>query len=205
MNDRMITMKKRFWGDRKAILHSRDIRKCEKEFVILFDPDVKKRFYDSINRLVVDSRYAIVAAAIDKEAHIKKYGKLADDVYQIALSFVIERAIFYLDDQAGQDKHLHLTIERRGSKEDAKLREHFQQICSRGTGYVSPGRLQQYRLSIEFRAKRDDVNGLQLADLIAYPIARHVMDPDRANPAFDVLAGKFYAKGGKRYGLKVFP
>jgi hypothetical protein len=50
-----------------------------------------------------------------------------------------------------------------------------------------------------------DVNGLQLSDLIAYPVARHVLDPIRANPAFDVLVGKFYSKGGKRYGLKVFP
>jgi hypothetical protein len=44
-----------------------------------------------------------------------------------------------------------------------------------------------------------------MADLLAYPIARYVMEPKRANPAFDVLESKIYKKNGKRYGLKNFP
>jgi hypothetical protein len=34
---------------------------------------------------------------------------------------------------------------------------------------------------------------LEAADLAAYPIARHVLDPSEANPAFDVLRPKLYA------------
>jgi len=205
VNAEMVTLKQGFWGDRKAILHSRDIRKCEKEFQILFDQDIKKRFYAAVNQLVMSSDYAIIASAINKENHIKQYGKLASDVYEIALSFIIERSVFYLDDQPGGEKSLHITIERRGRKEDARLHEHFQRLCSRGTGYVTPERIHAYQLDIEFISKSDDVNGLQLADLIAYPIARHVLDPARANPSFDVLEPKFYSKGGRRFGLKVFP
>ena len=198
-------IKRMFWGNKKVILHSRDIRKCDREFQILFDPDKKRDFYKAVNQVVSTSNYTIIAAAINKEAHIKQYGRLANDVYAIALSFVIERGVFYLDDQAGRDKRLHITIECRGKKEDAQLHEHFQQLCSRGTGFVSAARLNAYGVEVEFVSKNSDVNGLQLSDLIAYPVARHVLDPERANPAFDVLAGKFYAKGEKRYGLKVFP
>lgn len=36
-------MKQRFWGTTGVILHSRDIRKCEKSFVNLFDLKVKKK------------------------------------------------------------------------------------------------------------------------------------------------------------------
>ena len=201
----MADIKRRFWGDKKVILHSRDIRKCDHEFQVLFDPDIKRAFYEAINHVVASSRYTIIAAAINKEAHIKQYGKLASDVYSIALSFVIERAIFCLDELPVRDKHLHITIECRGKKEDAQLHEHFQQLCSRGTGFVVASRLKAYGMKVEFVAKNRDVNGLQLADLIAYPVARYVLDPERANPAFDVLAGKFYAKGKNRYGLKVFP
>jgi hypothetical protein len=128
VDTKIAEIKRAFWGDKKVILHSRDIRKCDREFQVLFDPDIKKSFYEAINHVVGSSHYTIIAAAINKEAHIKQYGKLASDV-----------------------------------------------------------------------------NGLQLSDLIAYPVARHVLDPIRANPAFDVLVGKFYSKGGKRYGLKVFP
>jgi hypothetical protein len=205
VNSEMVALKKRFWGEKKAILHSRDIRKCEREFQILFDQEIKKEFYGAVNHLVASSEYAIIASAINKANHIKQYGKLASDVYEIALSFIVERSVFYLDDQPGVGKKLHIAIERRGRKEDARLHEHFQRLCSRGTGYVTPERIQAYGLDIEFKSKADDVNGLQLADLVAYPIARHVLDPKRANPAFEVLEPKFYSKKGQRYGLKVFP
>ena len=186
-------------------MHSRDVRKCDKEFQILFDPEIKREFYTQINQIVSSSDYSIIASVINKEKYIKKYGKLASDVYEIALSFIIERSIFYLDDQSGSEKKLSILIEKRGKNEDTRLHEHFQRLCSWGTGYVSPERIRAYCGNIEFNSKNDDVNGLQVADLIAYPIARYVIDPRRANPAFDVLKEKFYSKRGKRYGLKVFP
>jgi putative transposase len=37
-------LKEEFWGNQYTILHSRDIRKCQRGFEILFDLDVKKRF-----------------------------------------------------------------------------------------------------------------------------------------------------------------
>ena len=37
-------LKIEFWNTTEVILHSRDIRKCEKHFDILFNDDVKKRF-----------------------------------------------------------------------------------------------------------------------------------------------------------------
>jgi hypothetical protein len=70
---------------------------------------------------------------------------------------------------------------------------------------VSPERLKAYKIKIEYRDKRQNVNGLQLSDLVAYPIARYSMDKERANPAFDIIKPKIYAKGGKLYGLKIFP
>lgn len=198
-------IKKHFWGDKKVIFHSRDIRKCEKEFVVLFDEAIKKEFYEEINNLISTSNYEIISSAIDKNKYIQRYGRLSDDVYEIALSFIVERAVFSLDAKRDQNKKLNIIIERRGKKEDKKLTEHFQTLCARGTGYVEPFRLTNYGLNISFKGKSDDIAGLQLADLIAYPIARHVLDPDRANLAFDTFVSKFYSRKGRIYGLKVFP
>ena len=36
-------LKREFWGEKKVILHSRDIRKCQNGFEILFDLEVKKK------------------------------------------------------------------------------------------------------------------------------------------------------------------
>ena len=123
----------------------------------------------------------------------------------MALSFIIERSIFYLDDQLPGNKKLNIVIERRGKKEDKNLEEHFQRLLSRGTGYITAERLKNYALSIHFKNKKENINGLQLADLAAYPIARFVIEPQRANPAFEIIDQKIYSKNGKKYGLKIYP
>ena len=104
-----------------------------------------------------------------------------------------------------RDIELEIVIEKRGRKEDKKLEEHFQRLISRGTGYVNAERLRGYSLAITFSSKVESINGLQLADLVAYPIARYVIDSACANPAFDLIANKIYTKNGKRYGIKIFP
>jgi len=205
INTGMDKIKSMFWGEKKVIFHSRDIRKCEKEFTVLFDSEIKKQFYESINKMVSESNYSIITSAIQKDNYIKRYGRLSNDVYEIALSFIIERTVFLIDDLPDYNKILEIIIEERGKKEDKKLYEHFQNLLSRGTGYVDSKRLAEYCLSITFLNKKQNVNGLQLADLVAYPIARYVIDRERANPAYDLLESKIYSKNGKKYGLKIFP
>ncbi len=198
-------IKQTIWDSPNVIFHSRDIRKCEKEFRYLFDLSLKSKFYKMLDEVIAVSDYNIIASAIDKDKYIKLYGRLSDDVYEISLSFIIERAVFYLDALESSGASLTITIEKRGYKEDKKLEEHFQRLMARGTGYVTPERLSKYTITILFKNKRENINGLQLADLIAYPMARHVMEPTRINPSFEVFKNKIYAKSGKLYGLKVFP
>ena len=202
-------IKKHFWNDKKVIFHSRDIRKCEKEFKILLDYDIKQEFYQKLDKSVINGEYSIICSIIDKEKYIKKYGKKKNDVYEIALSFIIERSIFYLDSissaNPGSDISIHYIIEMRGKKEDNKLRNHFYRIRDVGTYYITPERMKDYNIQIHFRDKKNNINGLQLADLIAYPVARYAMDTTRANPAFDIFKSKIYSKGNRRFGLKIFP
>lgn len=197
-------IKEKFWQEKKVIFHSRDIRKCENEFQILFNLDLKKDFYKMLNASMNDCSYRVISSAIEKEKYIKNFGKLSNDVYELALSFIIERAVFSLDEING-DKELDIIIEKRGAKEDRKLYEHFQRLLARGTGYVSAERLKAIDIKILFKSKKENINGLQLADLIAYPIARFVIDKERANPAFEVIQNKIYKKGNKIYGLKIYP
>lgn len=74
-----------------------------------------------------DADYTIIASCINKIRYIERYGRLAGDVYEIALSFVIERAIFCLDaKKTTTDKTLKIFIEKRGKREDTQLATHFQ-------------------------------------------------------------------------------
>src|SRR5690606_30972050 len=82
VREQLNTIKRELWENKEVIFHSRDIRKCNKEFQILFDLDIKKRFYEQINDVIHNSKYRIIASAIDKEKYIKMYGRLSNDVYE---------------------------------------------------------------------------------------------------------------------------
>lgn len=198
-------IKMHFWNTIEVIFHSRDIRKCDKEFAILLDYDTKSAFYAMLNKCITEAKFTIFASAIRKDEYIKRFGKLSNDVYELSLSFIIERAIFKLDEIRHPNKKLDIILEQRGKKEDTKLTEHFQRLTARGTGFVSAARLNNYGITINFRPKSKNVNGLQLADLIAYPCATFVKEPKRPNPSFDVFSSKIYTKNGKQYGFKVYP
>lgn len=189
---------------RKVILHSRDIRKCEKEFQKLFDMGLKKYFYDELNKIISNSPYTIIASAIQKDRFIQQFGKLQDDVYEVPLSFVIEQAIFALKN-INVNAKLSIIIEKRGKKEDKQLDNHFQRIIARGTGKLTAEKIACCNPTFTFRNKKENINGLQLADLVAYPIARYVIEPNRANLAFEVLEAKIYKTNGGLDGLKIFP
>ncbi len=71
-------LKKEFFGSEHAILHSRDIRKCEGVFVKLFDLNVKEKFYKKLNSILENGNYIVISVGINKKEFIEKYGKIAD-------------------------------------------------------------------------------------------------------------------------------
>ena len=207
MCNQIEAFKKKYFNTNEVVLHNRDIRKCNGAFQILFDLNIKRKFYNDLEKILSTANYKIVASAINKEKHIERYGKLADDPYEIALTFVLERVLFETDANHGQTS-LRVMIEGRGDKEDASLAKRYNEILYRGTGQVTSDRLRRtYEEGLIVRKKSDNDCGLQLADLCAYPIARHVMNSNEPNPAFDVIKSKIRsgARGFMGYGIKIFP
>jgi len=206
LNEQVKALKQKFWGNQQIILHSRDIRKCQKGFEILFDLDVKRRFYDAVNALLRQNDiYIIVSCSILKEPYIRYFGKF-NDVYGQSLSFVLERAIFYVDSQCPQGKgKIKAIVERRGKREDHNLLSYYQQLLGKGTYWVTSERMRSRMDGMDFQWKADDVTGLQVADLIAYPLTRHVLNPNAVNLAYDVVKSNIFTQDGKEIGLKIFP
>jgi hypothetical protein len=63
-------------------------------------------------------------------------------------------------------------------------------------------------LDIRFMEKKHNAPGLQIADLVAHPIGRHVIDPEQPNRAFEILKPKLRTGPDGRirgFGLKIFP
>lgn len=65
-------IKQDIWQSKNVIFHSRDIRKCEKEFKYLFDLTLKASFYQQLDNVITSRDYSIIASAIKKGDYIKK-------------------------------------------------------------------------------------------------------------------------------------
>lgn len=198
--------KQEFFKTNQVILHSKDIRRCDGSFQILFDLNIKKSFYERLNNIISNTKFIVISVAIDKKRHIEKYGKIADNPYSICLSYILERLIFCTDNNLLST--VSITIEKRGKKEDEQLLSHYNEIIDRGTFHVIPDRFKNRIDNFSMVAKKDNNIGLQIADLCAYPIARYILNSAEPYIPFTVIKGKLYCSNiGKidGYGLKVFP
>jgi hypothetical protein len=181
-----------------------DIRKCEKEFVTLLDSKIKTQFYDELNLSMIQNEFTVFASAINKKEYVAIFGELHNNIYEEALTAVFNQIFFYF-----LDKHtetvINVIIEKRGKKEDRKLEEHFRLLKNLGTEMFSAEHIANWNLSIQFRDKKENINGLQLADLTAYPIARFILNPDFPNLSFEILEKKIYKNEGELFGLRIIP
>jgi hypothetical protein len=191
------------WGHEGVILHSRDIRKGEGAFAFLAGPANRQRFYESLNRIICAGAFEVVAVAVRKDAHKALHAKRARDPYDLALRLALERLLVLLED-IGQST-VQVIAESRGRAEDDRLRACVHRLIRRGTSAIPAERFQRVHFELQFLSKMMNVVGTQLADLVAYPVARHVLRPDAPNPAFDVLEPKLCRRAGERIGLTIYP
>ncbi len=77
-----------YFGHEGVILHSRDIRKAQNEFRFLQLADTRQPFYERINQIMTASSYRLIAVAIRKEEHKKKYGPSSEDPYKLGLTYM---------------------------------------------------------------------------------------------------------------------
>jgi hypothetical protein len=58
-----------YFGHEGVIIHSRDIRKAQKDFSFLLNPTMRQPFYERINQVVADANLEIIISAIKKQEH----------------------------------------------------------------------------------------------------------------------------------------
>jgi hypothetical protein len=205
LDEKFNKLKQDFFKSKDIILHSRDIRRCEKEFGALFNPKIKEFFYNQLNKSIEETKFTIISAAIQKEKLIKTYGKYASNPYHISLAFIIERLVYCLEG-IEQNSTVEICVESRGKKkEDCELLNQYNYIFNHGTYCVAANRIKNKIKKFEFRKKQQNDNGLQLADLCAYPLVKSLIYPEKRYIPFDIIKQKIYSKNNQMYGLKIFP
>ena len=192
----------RHFGHDQVVLHEREIRKDTGEFTFLRDKARKQTFLEELTELIAGFDLTVIASAIRKDGLVGQY-RYPENPYEIALGFGLERVHRWLVKKARVGGRTPVILECRGSREDDELDLEFRRICNGGNYNGSA-----LHFEPRFVPKSANVPGLQLADLIARPIGRHVLDPGQSNRAFEVIEPKLdrSPRGEVRgWGLKIFP
>jgi hypothetical protein len=82
----------------------------------------------------------------------------------------MERLQRWLQEKGQAQNRTHVIVECRGRTEDQNLELEFRRIAA-GRNAVGP----MPNLDIRFMDKKQNALGLQIADLVAHPIGRHVI------------------------------
>ncbi|PWC74474.1 DUF3800 domain-containing protein [Azospirillum sp. TSH64] len=201
------------FGHDLTVLHSRDIRKQQGDFAVLRDAGRRTAFLDGLSAVIEEAPFTLCVTAIDKIRHKQKY-KNPYNPYHLSLEYCLERTYPFLIAQGQQGKRTHIIAESRGKAEDRDLELQFRRILDEYEDW-------DHHFELRFASKACNSVGLQLADLAAHPVARHVLAPDQFNRAFGIVEKKLMTdgltgmarlnrptsrvKGYEGIGLKIFP
>lgn len=196
------SLKLKYWDHEGVNLHSRDIRKASGPFAIMQNTALRQPFMDDLSVLMRDLPYEAFIVGIHKQKLCDRYVR-ADNPYELALTFVMERLLFCLEQR--DQPVLPIIAEARGTNEDNALKAAFFDLISNGTRYIGKNRFEKRAFLLKFHNKLKNIAGIQLADLCAHPAARHILKPDQENKAFEIVKNHLYRGNGRVNGWKVFP
>jgi len=165
---RLSEMKDTLFGNHNIILHTADFTRNKGGFEAMANNDFRVRFFTELQRLITDLEFKIVACVIKKQDHLKRYGLQALDPYLLSLSLLIERFVFECGSAGGT-----VVAEARDTTLNNALELAFLDLKIRGTHYVSATKIQKRIRNFAIRDKKANLAGLQIADIVATPIARH--------------------------------
>ena len=183
------------FGHDMVVLHEHEIRKVENDFSMLTNREKREVFMADLNSLIDESNFTLISVIIEKKLLKEKYADPANP-YHLALGFGLERIYSFLEEKQQAQSRAHVVFERRGKKEDKDLELVFRQVCDGRNYYGMP-----LPFNIILADKQTNSGGLQLADLIARPIGRYLLNPKQDNRAYKIMESKFYrSEGVKKKG-----
>lgn len=204
MAERVSAFKRELFGRDDMVLHTADITRNRNGFERLKDAAFRQRFYESLNGLMRDLKYTVVACAIRKDDHLARYGVAALDPYLLSLDILVER--FAMDIGNVEAGGL-IVAERRDATLDHQLELAWLNLKIQGTRFMQAKQIERRIVALNLRDKSSNLAGLQLADLVVTPIGRAILGKS-IKEDYRVIEQHFRRSPGGRvegYGLVVLP
>jgi len=204
LEHRFAEFKQEFFGRTDIILHRADITRNKNGFERVEEAAFRQRFFARLNELVASLDFKLVACAIRKDEHLARYGVAALDPYMLSLDVLVERFCFEVGEATDGGT---IVAERRNATLDHELELAFLNLKIRGTRYVDAAQIERRITGLALRSKKDNIAGLQLADLMATPIGRGLLGKKDLQD-YEIIRSKFRTNWRgeyKGFGLIVLP
>lgn len=130
---RMTGFKQKLFGRTNIVLHTADITRNQNGFERMKDRAFREEFYRELDAFVASLDFKVVACAILKEEHLRRYGVLALDPYMLSLHVLVERFCFEIGNIQGGGA---IVAERRGPTLDHELELAYLSLKVQGTRYL---------------------------------------------------------------------
>jgi hypothetical protein len=158
-----------------VILHRKEMITADGYFECLKDPLVLNAFNQDLLYVLSTLCYKVINVLIDKKEYNEKYKVWKGNTYHYCMEILIERYHKRLK-RIGSTGDI--MVEARGNKEDKFLKNSYARAFKHGTRFVKNHELQKTMNSdtLKVSPKRNNEGCLQLADLIAFPARRLMLD-----------------------------
>lgn len=175
-----------FFGTDEIIFHTLEMTRPSKykqnKFAKLIDADFRKKFYKALNSFLEEIEFTIVSCIIKKPAHLEKYGATALDPYLLSFNVLLDEFIAELpEDEMGK-----IIAEKRNDNLDNQLDLAWLNLKINGTENIKGSEIKEKIETLSMIPKSANEAGLQIADLVANPIGRYVLNIKKTEPGHEV-------------------
>jgi len=160
--------------DNPAVLHRKELINKKPPFEALRDPYVAGAFDREFLKLLTKLDFVVMTVVLDKKQYKEQYLVWRYDPYHYCLRVLVERFVLFLElKEAVGD----VMAESRGGKEDMRLKKSFHRVYKEGTEFVHTEKFKSCLTSSQLivKPKSNNIAGLQVADLIAYPSYKRIL------------------------------
>jgi hypothetical protein len=178
--------------DDPVILHRKDIINKSGSFWRLREPERERAFNDDLLSFIGSMKYKVITVVIDKKEHVERYQGFAYHPYHYCMAALLERYCGFLQFYNAKGDVL---AESRGGAEDKQFKEAYRRIYNSGTQFRQSDFFCKVLTSKEIKLKPKIANiaGLQLSDILAYPLKQEIL----------IENGRCSAPGEELFGSKV--
>ena len=194
--------KKEFFGSDELILHTLELtrphRSKDKRYLKVREHEFRVKFYTELNKLIAETEFALIACGIKKVEHVTKYGLEGLDPYLLSFDDLLNHFVPQLDNnEKGK-----IVAEKRNDNLDNQLELAWLNTKISGTAKIKQADVKEKIENLYMIPKSANEPGIQLADLVASSIGRHILNISR-KPGHEVDFEVLKTKLSK--SLTIFP